>query len=105
MTRPTVLVKPTDPTRITRLWEKLAEYQGRIDPFRAPELQMDAICKRTVLLTLLRHGRVDTHKLSREMAEQFGSGFDPRAFDNACAVIEDYIKTGGQSVSGGTGLR
>ena len=88
--------------RVRVLRKKLAEYRGRLDYSRAPELQMDTICKMTVLGWLLRDGQVDTWELSRQMATTSGSGFDPWAFTNACGVIEDYCKTGGQNVSGGS---
>ncbi len=87
---------------VQQLHSKLVEYEGRLSQFRAPELQMDTICKMTVLGRLLRDGQVNTWELSREMATTYGSGFDPWAFTNACGVIEDYCKTGGQNVSGGS---
>ena len=48
---------------------------------------------------------MNTWDLSREMAETYGSGFSVNDFQNACGVIEDYCKTGGQNLHGGTGLR
>ncbi|MEK7503001.1 MAG: hypothetical protein AAB556_00990 [Patescibacteria group bacterium] len=99
-----ILVLPKDETRKQQLRKKLAEYRGRIDPSHAPETQMSAICKTTVLERLLRDGQVKTYDLSLEMAEMYGSGFDVNKFNNACGVIDDYCKTGGQNVSGGTGL-
>lgn len=100
-----ILSLPADEGRVDQLRKKLAEYESRIDGFRAPELQMGAVCKKAVLERLLRDGTVNTHELSRELVQQYGSGFDPRAFNNACGVIEDYCQTGGKNVSGGTGLR
>lgn len=100
-----VIVFPEDETRKQQLRAKLVEYQGRMNPYRAPEMQMDTICKMVVLERLLRDGQVKTWDLSREMAETYGSGFDGNAFGNACGVIEDYCKTGGQNIHSGTGLR
>ena len=94
-----IIVLPGE--RVQQLRKKLAEYKVRVDSFRAPELQMDTICKKTVLERLLRDGQVNTWELSREMLKTYGSGFDPWAFNNACGVVEDYCKTGGQNVFGG----
>ncbi|MBI1975038.1 MAG: hypothetical protein HYS57_01605, partial [Parcubacteria group bacterium] len=106
-TKSPVIVLPDDETRKQQLRDKLTQYKGRVHPYRAPELQMnmDTICKIAVLERLLCDGQVSTWDLSREMAKTYGSGFDVNAFNNACGVIEDYCKTGGQNLRGGTGLR
>ena len=101
---PTIAL-PTDEARKQQLQDKLEEYRGRMDPYRAPEMQMGTICKIAVLEQLLRDGEVNTFELSLEMSKKYGSGFDHNAFNNACGVVEDYCKTGGQNVSRGTGLR
>jgi len=100
-----VIVLPEDEARKVQLRRKLEEYKKRMLPFRAPEFQMDTICKVAVVERLLRDGQVLTWELSREMVKTYGSGFDPNAFNNACGVIEDYCKTSGQNTSGGTGLQ
>lgn len=100
-----VIVLPADETRKQRLRDKLTEYKGRRHPYRHPELQMDTVCKITVLERLLRDGQVNTWDLSREMVKTYGSGLDINAFNNACGVIKDYCETGGQNLRGGTGLR
>lgn len=93
-----VIMLPDDETRKRSLRDKLAEYKERMHPYHAPELQMGAICKITVLERLLTDGQVDTWGLSREMAQTYGSGFDVRAFQNACGVIDDYATTGGKNL-------
>lgn len=100
-----VIVLPKDETRKQQLRDKIMEYAGRMHPYRAPELQMDTICKIAVLERLLNDSRVNTWELSHEMANTYGSGFDANAFNRACGVIEDYCKTGGENLHGGTGLR
>lgn len=100
-----VIVLPNDEMRKRQLEDKLKEYKGRKDPHRHPALQMDTICKIEVLERLLRDGKVVTWDLSREMAKTYGDSLDVDALDNACFVIEDYCKTGGKSIDGGTGLR
>lgn len=103
VTESPVIVLPDDETRKQQLRDKLAEYKGRMHPYRAPELQMGTICKIAVLERLLADGKVVTWDLSREMAETYG--FNVNDFKNACGVIEDYCKTGGKNLHGGTGLR
>ena len=100
-----VIVLPEDEARKQQLRDKLEEYKDRLHPYRAPELQMSTICKIAVVKRLLKDGRVVTWDLSRELATTYGSGFDVNDFSNACGVIEDYCKTGGQNLRGGTGLR
>jgi len=101
---------PEDINIVKALQGKLAEYKERLgaqmkkDLYKAPELFTDTNYKIAVLEKLLTDGEVDTHELSRELNEQYG-GFSVEDFDNACAVIEDYAKTGGKEVTGGTGLK
>lgn len=102
---PVWIVLPTDETRKQQLRDKLVEYKKRMVPYRAPEMQMNTICRTTVLEQLLCDSRVNTWELSQKMAETYGSGFDVNAFNEACGVIEDYCKTGGRNLRGGTGLR
>jgi len=101
MTSPVIVLNEA---RRLQLAKKLEEYRGRLNSLRAPEVQMDTICKITVLERLLRDGLVNTWELSREMATNYGLGFDAHYFTNACGVIEDYCKTGGTTISDGTGL-
>ncbi|OGZ20805.1 MAG: hypothetical protein A2654_00235 [Candidatus Nealsonbacteria bacterium RIFCSPHIGHO2_01_FULL_43_31] len=100
-----IIVLTEDATRKKQLENKLKEYKGRMDPYRAPEMQMGTICKIAVLERLLRDGQVNVWDLSVEMAKTYGSGFGTREFNVACAVMEDYCKTGGKNLSGGTGLK
>lgn len=99
-----IIVLPDSKERQEQLKAKLKEYQGRIDPYRHPALQMGAICKKTVLERLLKDGKINTWELSEEMSKTYGLDFDAESFDNACAVIKDYCKTGGAHTKGGTGL-
>ncbi len=101
---------PEDITKVKSLQEKLAEYKERLgtqmkkDPHKVPELFTDTNYKIAVLEKLLTDGEVNTYELSRELNEKYG-GFNVDDFNNACAVIEDYAKTGGKEVTGGTGLK
>lgn len=101
-----VLVLPEDKKRQKQLKIKLAEYKKRLDPYcpLEVEMQMDTICKITVLERLLQDGQIKTWDISLEMAKTYGSGFNVDLFNNACGVIEGYCKTGGANLRGGTGL-
>ncbi len=98
--RPPIIMLPEDETRRRQLLKKLSEYRERLrqHPFDHPGRQMDVICKKTVLERLFRFSQVDTWTLSCEMAKTYENSFDISAFNNACGVIEDYCKTGGQNV-------
>jgi hypothetical protein len=74
------------------------------DYYKAPESFAYVNYKIAVLEKLLTYGEVDIHELFRELNEKF-SGLDVDAFNNACAVIQDYVKTGGKESHGGTGLK
>lgn len=97
-----IIVLP--PAREDQLRQKLAEYKSRFDPRRAPETQMGTICKTRVLKIVLLLGQVDPSVLRARMAAEYGGSFDSAAFRNAVAVVRDYCETGGEGVSGGTGL-
>ncbi len=100
-----VLRLPDDAEMQARLRLKLDEYQKRLDPYKAPELQQSTYFKFTVLKQLLEQGQVDTYNLSLELGAKFGHrGFDKEAYNNACGVIKDYITTGGANTRRGTGL-
>lgn len=94
--------------RLPQLKVKLEEYKGRLDPHKHPDLQLlmhsDSMYKITVLERLISDGSVRTYDLSLEMAEKLGGNFDVELFDKACAVVEDYCKTGGKNLKGGSGL-
>ena len=101
---------PEDQNIVKALQNKLVEYKERLvtqmkqEPYKAPELFADTNYKIAVLEKLLVEGKVNTYELSRQLKEKYG-GVDVASFDNACAVIEDYAKTGGKEVRGGTGLK
>lgn len=88
---------------------KLQEYDRRLrdeileNPYRAPEtLDSHERYKRACLRLLLKDGMVNTMALSRTFGKLEGGVDD--LFNSACAVIHDYVLTGGRRVSGGTGL-
>jgi hypothetical protein len=94
----------TDKRRIRQLEKKLAEYRRRRSEFKAPEQEMDTLCKIAVLERLLRDGQVFVEALAEELARYYTAAFDRASFDEACDVISDYNQTGGVSVGGGSGL-
>lgn len=99
-----MIILPEDEELRSSLSHKLEEYNSRLDRFKAPELQMETICKIAVLSRLLEAGEVNTYALSIELHQRYGPGFQLVYFDNACSVIFDYVTTGGANVVGGTGL-
>lgn len=99
-----ILTLPPNALLEQKLRSKLEEYRGRLHLYRDPELQMSTICKIAVLERLLMDREVNTWELSMEMSNIYGTGFSVNDFNKACGVIDDYCKTGGQNVSGGTGL-
>lgn len=99
-----VIFLPMDEVRKQQFRDKLTEYKGRMHPYCAPEMQMNTICKINVMERLLRDGQVNTWELSREMVETYGN-IDVNEFNNACDIIDDYCKTGGANIHGGTGLK
>lgn len=99
-----ILTLPEGAFRRQQLLYKLEEYKRRLCPSLASKSQMATICKIAVLERLLNCPEVNTWELSIEMADTYGSDFSVYHFNKACAVIDDYGKTGGQNVCGGTSL-
>lgn len=94
------IILPTNSDRVKQLQQKLAEYRGRVDPFRAPETQQDAVCKAAILGTLLEHSTIRFVDLLDTVTKNC-SGIETHAFLNAWEVIDDYVGTGGKHVHGG----
>lgn len=101
---------PEDISTIKALQAKLTEYKERLatqvmdNPYKAPELFADANYKIAVMENILLNGGANINLLPELLKTRDGF-FDADIFRNACEVIEDYIKTGGREVFGGTGLK
>lgn len=101
---------PEDINIVKALQKKLSEYKERLsaeikkDPYKAPEFFIDTNYKIAILEKLLINGEVNTYELSKELNKKFG-GLDIETFKNACSIIKDYAETGGENISGGTGLK
>jgi len=103
---------------VSRLEKKALEYMRRIRDerfdmaFQAPELRLNPVYsasnryKAAILTHLLTDGELDTQKLYDELDQRglFPDSNYSAAYIQAVAVIEDYIKTGGENVRGGTGF-
>jgi len=100
---PTITL-PKDEVIINALRRKLEEYESRFVSYLAPELQLDLIFKIRIIEELFENSTVNTWDFSREWEKAHPSLWDYKMFNNACGVIEDYIKTGGKNCRGGTGL-
>ena len=96
----------TDESLRPILERKLEEYRLRNSAgrYKDPNADMDAVLKAEVLERVLK-SPVDAWALSREMAQKYGNAYSPEVFANACAVIDEYCKTGGKGIEGGTGLK
>ncbi|MBI2633076.1 MAG: hypothetical protein HYW78_01650 [Parcubacteria group bacterium] len=102
--KPEFLTLPDDVERVKKLKIKLKEYYKRLMPFKAPELQLDTICKITILSRLLKEKEIRTRALYHELRIMYGDECE-KPFLNAIGVIDDYCKTGGATVQKGTGLK
>ena len=103
---------------VSRLEKKALEYMRRIRDerfdmaFQAPEQRKNPVFdasnryKAAILTHLLTDGELDTQKLYNELDQRglFPDSNYSAAYIQAVAVIEDYIKTGGENVRGGTGF-
>lgn len=104
---------PDDIETIKKMRDKLKIYRERLEAnktqmmWQAPEVIFNASAgtnyKIALVEKLLLEGNVKTHELSQELTEKDGQ-FDDESFENACNVINDYIKTGGKNTRGGSGF-
>jgi len=101
--------------RLIQLKKKLEEYNTRImetweNPYQPFwERSEDDRYRRDILRLVLERGIVNIQALSKALAElekenSISDGPEHWSFTNACGVIKDYITTGGEGVTGGTGL-
>lgn len=110
------LVLPDDKELVAKLERKLTEYKKRLEEQkeiaddgwtakeRVAELTSETRHKIAVLEELLTNKVIDTHELSRRLKQE-DKFYSVRYFERACAVINDYVTTGGEQSSGGTGLK
>ena len=100
-----VIVLPKDKTRQSQLRAKTKEYKERLQSSRFTPAEKMGIRYRIIILErLLKNREVSTWEISQEMAKIPDLDFNDIYFDRACAIIEDYCKTGGANLIGGTGL-
>jgi hypothetical protein len=100
-----MIMTPRDARRVAQLRAKSEEYieRSKQNPHQPPEEQIDLICKSAILDKALT-GCVFYDEIRQELEQEFGTKFSPKVFDNAWQVISDYVETGGENVSAGTGL-
>ena len=108
-----IIELPVDPQTVEKLRRKLAEYKDRLEQFKKdnihkhPELVLlettDTRYKIAVLEKVIE-GNGDAWTIGREIDKQDGN-LDLLVFQNACGVIEDYCKTGGNKTIRSTGLK
>lgn len=111
------IVLPEDELGRRTLKDKLEEYRGRLEeigkqnPCMHPELIRKISVKSgglgyriDILESLFKDGELDAYQFSLELNKRDGF-FDAENYNIAAAIIDDYCKTGGKNVTGGTGLR
>jgi hypothetical protein len=104
-----VIQEPKDADIAKKLPGKLEEYKQRLSSLAKENRDInskavkDTVYKIGILESLLQTSPVVTYKLAAKLEEQYGE-LDLDIFKNACAVVDDYCRTGGKSVRGGTGL-
>lgn len=98
-----------------RLERKAIEYDDRLygvespTRYESPEQILSRpgyaaeFYKLTIAKRLLEHGRVDLVELADELSRKFGCN-NPNAYNQAAAVLKDYMQNEGTNVRGGTGF-
>ncbi len=107
-----VIFKPKDESRVRQLELKLEEYRKRLrerSAYKPPEMDSNWWKVRVLEKVLGDEGSgVKTSDLAyeilRDLNQEVFDSTQMMFFDNACAVVEDYVLTGGQTSHGGTGL-
>lgn len=105
------IVMPKNPEIKEKLQKKFVEYSNRIQkikkecPHDNPELCYNTMSgyKAMILKRLLNLGEVETMQIAFEMKEEFGK-LNPKLFNSAARVINDYCVTGGKNVTKGSGF-
>jgi uridine kinase len=114
---------PEDETRISKLKRKAKEYEKRVEdyrkkieekePYQHPGLIEIQLKKSqdymnfTILSKLLSVKRLETNSFSLELNKK-GLIIDKESlerYNQACAIIDDYCKTGGTNAQNGTRLK
>ncbi len=111
------IVLPEDELGRRTLKDKLQEYRGRLEEIKKqnPNMHPELIRRISVvggglgyridiLESLLRDGELDAHQFSLELNRRDGF-LDVGGYNTAAAIVDDYCRTGGKNVKGGTGLR
>ena len=93
------IVLPENPERIARLKAKLQEYKERIEKKGGKDSRLSARVE--VLKELLEKGSVDPAEM---IAKAGGDVIYQANLEDAIEIVQDYVKTGGQNLHGGTGL-
>jgi hypothetical protein len=94
---------PDDPARVEDLKLKLEEYRNRLEKQKGGKL--DTVYKAAILGSLLSSGEIKSEDIAKELSD-LHNGINRKDFENAVAVINDYIKTGGKLTSKpGMGLK
>lgn len=109
-----IITLPKDDAELRQaLRAKLEEYGRRLERISNPdpskttygnEQHIDLMYKRVLLAQLLGQGEINTDEIKHELIGKIG-GVHEAIFDSAVGVISDYVRTGGQNLLYGTGLK
>ena len=110
------IILPQDESRRKALENKLQEYKIRLDKIREvyPTIPPQILRKISIqsgglgykidiMENLLEEKELDTQKFSLELSAK-DEFFDAENYTLATDIIDDYCRTGGQNLRGGTGL-
>lgn len=107
--RPKIIFRPTDTRRVRQLVAKLDQYYRRLPAELRDWGDVDTAVKILLLDSLLvsARGMIDTERLYRQIHRDQPELWAllesrPVVYLNACVTIDDYCRTGGQNVTGGS---
>jgi hypothetical protein len=87
------------------LAKKIEEYKGRLTDGKERSAYEKRHIEARILIgeKILSEGQVSKESILAELTQRF-EGVDPNFFENDWIVIGEYVRTGGVTVIGGTGL-
>ncbi|NQT50111.1 hypothetical protein HQ571_05440 [Candidatus Kuenenbacteria bacterium] len=98
-----VIELPVDDLKVRELQAKRDDYLERLKTHKSEQYRLDLTYRIELIESLLREKRVETWDFCHLIVTREGS-INGQAFDNACAVVDDYCKTGGAQTIRGRGF-
>ena len=103
------IVLPNDDAIRDKLQKKITEYEKRVFVLKKKLHNADRCYnsipgfKALIARRLFQRGEIETREMAKELTEEYGR-LDPKEFNVAASVINDYCSTGGKKVKKGTGF-